>query len=224
MKSIKYINLALIGKEDITKGETDGFSKATIHGNIEMSKRAMNIDQIAYGAHPECILVEGAPGVGKLTLAWKLCHRWEKGKLLQQHKLVVLLRLRDKSVRAAKNISDLFRYHDNQIQEAAVEEIQRTQGKRVLLLFEGYAEILRTENYIFLNVIMGKKLPKTTVLITSCPWASEFLHMKCKSNISQHIEILGFTKADIESGSTIPNDPSLLAEHDVHPSQFCHCG
>ena len=61
-----------------------------------------------------------------------------KGKLFQQYKLVVLLRLRDKSVRTAKNISDFFQYHDHQIQQAAVEEIQRSGGKGVLLLFEGY--------------------------------------------------------------------------------------
>ena len=220
VKSIKYINLALIEKEDITKREVDEFTKATIHGNIDdikMSKRGMNIDQIAHGSQQNCILVEGAPGVGKSTLAWKLCRKWGKGKLLQQYKLVVLLRLRDESVRDAKYISDLFQYHDNQIHEAAVEEIQRTQGERVLLLFEGYDELpemLRTENSIFLDVITGRKLPKTTVLITSRPWASEFLHIKYKSHITQHIEILGFTKADIKSYlcSTIPNDPSLLAE------------
>ena len=230
VKSIKYINLALIGKEDITKQEADDFTKATMHGNIDdikMSKRSINIDQIAHGSQQKCILVEGAPGVGKSTLAWKLCRKWGKGKLLQQYKLVVLLKLRDKSVRAAKNISDLFQYHDNQIQEAIVEEIQRTQGERVLLLFEGYdelPEILRTDNSIFLDVVTGMKLPKATVLITSRPWASEFLHMQCKNHISQHIEILGFTKADIESylWSTIPNDPSLLADLKQYISWYPH--
>ena len=178
----------------------------------------MNIDQIAKlpdESWPRCILVEGAPGVGKSTFAWKLCHKWGKGKLLQQYQLVVLLRLRDKSVQGAKNISDLFRYHDNQIQQAAVEEIQKTGGKGVLLLFEGYDELpedLRTENSIFLNVITGWELPEVTILVTSRPWASELLHIKCKSLISQHVEILGFTKDNIQSylKSTTANDPSLL--------------
>ena len=114
MKCKKYINLALIEKEDVTKPEADQFTRATIHGNIDdikKSKRAMNIGQIAQlpdGSHPKCILVEGAPGVGKSTFAWELCHKWGKGKLLQQYQLVILLRLRDKSVRAAKNISDYY--------------------------------------------------------------------------------------------------------------------
>ena len=82
----------------------------------------------------------------------------KKVKLLQQYRLVVLLRLRDKTVRDAKSISDLFRYCDHQIQQAAVKEIQRTGGKGVFLLFEGYDELpeeLCTENSIFLDVITG---------------------------------------------------------------------
>ena len=100
VKSKKYINLALLEKENITKKEADQFTRATIHGNIDdirKSKRATNIGQIAQlpdGSQPKCILVEGAPGVGKSTLAWKVCRKWGKGKLLQQYQLVVLLRLR----------------------------------------------------------------------------------------------------------------------------------
>ena len=233
VKSKKYINLALIEKEDITKPEADQFTRATIHGSIDdikKSKRATDIGQVAQlpdGSRPKCILVEGAPGVGKSTFAWKLCHKWGKGKLLQQYQLVVLLRLRDKSVQTAKNISDLFQYHDHQIQQAVVEEIQRTGGKGVLLLFEGYDELpeeLRTKNSVFLNVITGRELPEATVLITSRPWASEFLHRECKGRISQHIEILGFTKANIQSylESTIPDDPSLLADLKKYISCYPH--
>ena len=233
VKSKKYINLALIEKEDITKPEADQFTRATIHGNIDdikRSKRATDIGQIAQlpdGSQPKCILVEGAPGVGKSTFAWKLCRKWGKGKLLQQYQLVVLLRLRDKNVRTPKNVCNFFRCHDHQIQQAAVKEIQRIGGKGVLLLFEGYDELpenLRNESSVFLDVITGRELPEATVLITSRPWASEFLHRECKRHISQHIEILGFTKADIQSylESTIPHDPSLLADLKKYISCYPH--
>ena len=221
VKSKKYITLTLIEKGDINKQEADQLMCSTIYGNIDEmknSKRTIDITQIAQmpdGSQPKCILVEGAPGVGKSTFAWKICHKWGKGKLLQQYRLVVLLRLRDKSVQAAKNISELFQYYDRQIQQRAVEEIQTTGGKRVLLLFEGYGELpekLRSESSVFVDVITGRELPEATVLITSRPWASEFFHRKCKSHISQHIEILGFTKVSIKSyvESAIPNDPQLL--------------
>ena len=233
VESKKYINLALIEKKNIPRPEADRFMRATIHGNIDdinKSKRATDIGQIAQlpdGSQPKCILVEGAPGVGKSTFAWKLCRKWGKGKLLQQYQLVVLLRLRDKSVRAATNISDLFRYHRHHIQQAAVEEIQDMGGKGVFLLFEGYDELpekLRSESSVFLDVITGRELPEATVLITSRPWASEFLHRKCKRRISQHVEILGFTKDNIQSylESTIPDDPSLLADLKKYISCYPH--
>ena len=233
VKSKKYINLALIEKEDITKPEAGQFTRATIHGSIDdikKSKRATDISQVAQlpdGSRPKCILVEGAPGVGKSTFAWKLCRKWGKGKLLQQYQLVVLLRLRDKSVRTATNISDLFQYYDHQIQQAVVEEIKETWGKGVFLLFEGYDELpekLRKKRSVFLDVITGRELPEATVLITSRPWASEFLHRECKRHISQHIEILGFTKANIQSylESTIPDDPSLQAGLERYISCYPH--
>ena len=233
MKSKKYINLALIEKEDITKQEADQFTRATIHGNIDdikKSKRATDIGQIAQlsdGSQPKCILMEGAPGVGKSTLAWKLCRKWGKRKLLQQYRLVVLLRLRDVTVRAANSITDLFQYYKRQIQQAAVEEIQDMGGEGVLLLFEGYDELpeeLRCKSSVFLDVISGRELPEATILITSRPWASEFLHMKYKRHISQHIEILGFTKENIQSylKHTICDDPSLLADLKKYISCYPH--
>ena len=233
VKSKKYINLALLTREDITKQEAEQFMRSAIHGNIDdikKSKRDIDIGQIAQlpdGSQPKCILVEGAPGVGKSTFAWMLCRKWGKGKLLQQYQLVVLLRLRDKSVQAAKQISDLFRYHDHQIQQAAVEELQKLGGKGVLLLCEGYDELpeeLRTENSVFLDIITGRVLPEATVLITSQPWASEFLHRECKRHISQHIEILGFTKAGIQSylESITASDPSLLAMEGLKKYISCY--
>ena len=233
VKSKKYINLALIEKEDITKQEVDQFTRATIYGNIDdikKSKRAIDIGQIAQlsdGSQPKCILVEGAPGVGKSTFAWKLCRKWGKRKLLQQYMLVVLLRLRDKSVRTAKKVSDFFRYHQHDTQQAAVEEIQHAGGKGVLLLFEGYDELpeeLRTVNSVFLDVITGKELPEATILITSRPWASEFLNREYKRCISQHIQILGFTKDNIHSylESTTANDSPLLADLERYISCYPH--
>ena len=62
VKSKKYINLALIEKEDITKLEADQFTRATIHGNIydiKKSKQAVDIGQIAQlpdGSQPKCLL------------------------------------------------------------------------------------------------------------------------------------------------------------------------
>ena len=117
---------------------------------------------------------------------------------------------------------------DNAFQslEHVVQDFQQCQ-KDVFLLFEGFDELpeeLRTNGSIFLDLITGKELPEATVLITSRPWASEFLHWGCRRHISQHIQILGFTQANIQSylESTMANDPLLLADLKKYISCYPH--
>ena len=186
------------------------FTKASIHGNIDdivSDKHPMNFQQIAKkltdGSWPKLILVEGAPGVGKSTFAWKLCRKWNKGKILSQYELVVLLRLRDKHVHEAKTLYDLIYYHDSKKRTLIVEQIDELNGKETLLLFEGYdelpAQMQKDKDSILVQIISGRCLPEATVLVTSRHSASGFICNKYKRRISQHIEILGFTKENIQT-------------------------
>ena len=208
--SKKYINLACIDKYGISKRRFVEFTKASIHGNIDdivCDKHPMEFHQIAMkladGSWPELILVEGAPGVGKSTFAWKLCREWSKGKILSQYKLVVLLRLRDKHVREAKTLYDLIHYDNPKKQELIVDELIESNGKETLLLFEGYdelpAQMQEDEESILVQIISGKHLPEATVLVTSRHSASGFIVQHNRKRISQHIVILGFTKENIQT-------------------------
>ena len=148
--------------------------------------------------------MEGAPGVGKSTFAWKLCRKWSKGKILSQYKLVVLLRLRDKHVLEAKTLYDLIYYHDDPEEKKLIlKEIVKLKGKETLLLFEGYdelpAQMQKDKGSILLQIILGNCLPEATVLVTSRHSASGFLRNEYEKRISQHIEILGFTKENIQT-------------------------
>ena len=201
--SKKYINLACIEKDK------ERFVEFTIRGNVDdivSDRHPMNFQQIAKvgdGSWPKLILVEGAPGVGKSTFAWKVCRKWNKGTILNQYKLVILLRLRDKHVREAKTLYDLIYYHDPEEWKLIVKEILKSNGKEALLLFEGYdelpAQLQRDEESILLKVISGNCLPEATVLVTSRHSASGLLLEKYKKRISQHIEILGFTKENVQT-------------------------
>ena len=198
----------MVKKERVSKQQADEFTKSTLHGDIDdicKKKQAVDFTQIGKqedGTPAKLILVEGAPGIGKTTFSWKVCRKWAKGKILQEYRLVVLLRLRDERVQDIKCVADLFYHSDRELQNSVAKEIQYYNGESVLLLFEGYDELprnLQTRKSIFLNILHKDFLPHATILITSRQSATKFLLRKFKSQISQHIEILGFTKHDIAS-------------------------
>ena len=229
----KYIKLALIGKDDITPEEADEFTQSTIRGNIHditRKKQPMTFEQIAQledGSEPKCILIEGAPGIGKSTFSWKLCRMWGKGKILQEYQLLVMLRLRDNRVRRATDVLYLFRHPDMDTQEAAAKEIVRRRGKGLLLLLEGFDELptdLRTQHSLFMRIITGLELPEATVLITSRPSASGILLATCRNDISQHIEIIGFTPEDVQCYimTAFEDNPSLQSGLQEYLSCYPH--
>ena len=207
--SKKYVHLAVVKKERVSKREADEFTRATIHGteidNIYQKKEAVDFSKVGKredGSLAKLILVEGAPGIGKTTFAWEVCRKWANGEILQEYGLVVLLRLRDKRVREVKTVFDLFHHPNSELSNAVGKEILHHEGQSVLLLYQGYDElptVLQEQQSIFLDVLHKEYLPHAAILITSRPSATGYLHWEFREQISQHIEILGFTKDDIIS-------------------------
>ena len=80
-----YIQLAVISREGITCKEADEFTKKSLHGLVEKilrKKAPIALKDILKpredGKPVRCVLVESAPGIGKSTLAWEVCHKWEE--------------------------------------------------------------------------------------------------------------------------------------------------
>ena len=152
------------------------------------------------GSLPKVVIVQGVPGIGKSTFAWKFCRKWAKGKIYQQYDLVVLLRMRDTRVREATKLSNLFFSEDadfsNEVAKAAVSN----GGKGILLLMEGIDELPASclaDGMPLSNLLQGESLPEVTIIVTSRPWAVQILEEKCGDQISRQVEILGFTREDI---------------------------
>ena len=228
-----YINLAYISRRTVSKHESEKFKVAMVRGEIDEIARDKGLDfchvakRLPNGSYPQVVLVEGAPGVGKTTFAWEFCKKWGKGELKQEYSLVVLLRLRDKRIQEAKCLRDLFYHPDETLPDVIAAELINSLGEGVLILLEGLDELpesQRTESSVFLDLIHGRLLPLATVLITTRPWASEYLHRNCKDKISQHVEILGFTKQQIknylQSVCKTDDDPSLLSDIEKYLSCY----
>ena len=202
-----YINLAVISREKVTHKEQLKFMIATLHGDVDgilKVKEPVKIEHILDhkpGEVLQCVLAEGAPGVGKTTLAWQVCHRWGKGELFQQYTLVVLVKLREEVVRKAKTLANLLiSQEDERTTVEIAEYLKQTNGKNVLVILEGLDELpisLLTQRSIFTKLLSGTLLPSATILVTSRPSATVELWNKWKCRISRHIEVLGFSKDNI---------------------------
>ena len=192
-KTLAPFKLARLEKKTMRRYELDKFSKSTLRGDqddVVYSKYHTTKDRIGQYAGTHLILIEGAPGVGKTTFSGEFCHEWSQGKLLSDHKLLVLLPLRDNRVKSARNVSDLFQHP--QLQQAIAEQVESSDGEGVALWLEAWDELQenkRQKSSVFLDLVHSRVLPKATVIVTSRPWATQNLKAT-SSGIDQHIEIV----------------------------------
>ena len=203
----KYINLVVIRNDNIDAREREKLVTATVHGTISditSEKGSIELSQIGRqedGSLARCVLVQGAPGVGKTTMAWELCRQWGDGKILKEYSLMVLLKLRDRCAQKAESIDDLLFHSDHDLQSAVASQINKSDGRETLFLLEGYDELPLDlqDNSIFAKIVDGDVLPKAGVIVTSRPSAIEVLRKRCSGQVCQQVEVLGFTEQQINS-------------------------
>ena len=201
--STTYIRLALVKKEKVSRGEADHFTRLTLQGEIDTilkAKQPITMEDVLKDNDARLVVVEGAPGIGKSTLAWELCRQWPTPESLKRFSLVVLLRLREEGVQTATAISDLLYHHNTELCRCVGEEVERREGEGVLLVFDGFDEFpaeLRKKSLVA-EVISGFYLPKATVLVTSRPSATVELLSDCKVRAYKHIEVVGFSDKEIQ--------------------------
>ena len=151
----------------------------------------------SYRPIPKTILIEGAPGGGKSTLAFHICHHWAQGAFwLARFNVIILAYLRDEAIQNANTLADILPAATNI--SALVSLIQASYGYRVLFIFDGWDEFPRhlMNNSLVSTIIRQPhklSLNLSTILITSRPVSSgNLLHIA-----DRRVEILGFTQHQI---------------------------
>ena len=216
--SRKYINLAAVHH---TPRDLDEVMKHTLHGKVNeilRSKQKLSTEDICKPVKRDCplslVFIEGPPGIGKSTLAWELCRRWKDIPSMRQYNLVVLLRLREKKVQQIQNASDLFPHLDCDLQHSVAKEVVNCDGKGILFILDGFDELSRSLRHdgFLIDLITGRALPKSTVIVTSRPSATEDFLSICHSQIHKRVEILGFTEECVEeyACSVFSSEPEVL--------------
>ena len=209
----EFINLAVVEGRSCR----DEYIGHTLQGNVKQvlhSRREISIEQILEPVKGQnklrLVLMEGAPGIGKSTLAWELCRKWEELSCMQQYSLVVLLRLREEKVQRISEVSHLFISYESKHKKSLVEEVSESQGSGVLFILDGFDELPKTlQNECFLlDLIKGSVLPASTVLVTSRPSATAEL----PSHPQKRIEVIGFTQESVQeySSSIFSSEPEKL--------------
>ena len=178
-------------------------------------RKAISIEQILETEEGQgklrLILIEGAPGIGKSTLAWELCRKWEEFACIRQYNLLILLRLREEEVQKISNVGYLFFSHER---ETLAKEVSDSQGRGILFILDGYDELpkqLQQKGFL-LDLIKGRVLPESTVLVTSRPSATGELLTSCRPQIQKHVEVLGFTQQSVHAyaSSIFSSEPENL--------------
>ena len=213
-----YINLAVVERASQIR-DLEEVRKNTLHGRVDKlleGKTKIELTDILRpqedGSPVSLVFVEGPPGIGKSTLAWELCRRWDR----KQYDLVVLLRLRERKVQQIKDIADLFAHIDRNLQQLVTKGVLGREGKGVLFILDGYDELplkLRHQG-LLLHLLKGEVLPSCSVLVTSRPSATGDLLMACSPQIQRHVEILGFTQICVRdyASSVFSSEPEVLKD------------
>ena len=213
VKNTTFINLALI-KDQTSWRITVRKSVDDIIGDKENTSYSDMLNDVDSSRF---ILLEGRPGCGKTTLMNKISCDWSNGDFLKS-KIIVFVALRRLNDEPDRKLSTVIRVACPTLPaddiKQLVSNIKKSQGKNVVFVFDGLDEYkpmyyikgkrnkLKSlftkrkspvEREDIFDLLHGKKLPKSLVILTSRPVASKDIRQYAR----KRFEVLGFQKSQV---------------------------
>ena len=212
---MEFINLALsrfVPKSiDDQKKFVQAMTKGVDSAFTELQREVKYGSIMSLVKKHRLVVISGAPGTGKTTLAKKLCKDVSKDMASHGYKLVVKVELRDliplglvPSLFELKQLMDLFESVGEM--ERVVGRMKETCGADTLLILDGYDELPHDFRHspFFVNLLspdpLRSPLPKSHIILTSRSIVMSEIHHHFKSAQVPlvNIEVLGFTSEQIQ--------------------------
>ena len=202
----KVFNLAMIEhKEIVQRGPSDAeLVRLTLRGNaddIMRKKTGVKLENLFVldEEKRKVILIEGAPGAGKSTLAWHICQKWESGELFQEFRVVVFVQLRDPVIQSATSLADILPARSSNMRKELQSAMEACDGRGVLFVLDGWDECGPGFQcgLLFWSLFCRPgdlNMHFSSLIITSRPIASGELQRYASSRV----EIVGFTSAEVK--------------------------
>ena len=201
----KFINLVLI-RHLSTKCFPSNTKACHLSNNNEQSFTINNISEIfQYGekieAHDKIILIRGVPGIGKTILSKEIAYQWADNKLLSKTEIVLMLFLRDPSIRKITELKYLVHYFygfskdTEDISAVCAKHLLQMGGINVTLILDGLDEVpAEVIDSTYIRLLLDRRaLPRCRIVVTSRPAVS----ITFQSKVDIEAEILGFTEENI---------------------------
>ena len=205
-----YLPLISIIMKDSSKEYVEQLHIADIdkvQGSGEENVSMDNILQPVSEEKLKLVLIEGQPGIGKSTLAIELVSRWveQSDESLNRFKIVIFIQLRSETYHSIKSIEDLLVVDKKINVKNLMVEIENRKGADILWILDGLDELpnhLRQDSSVFIQLIKGTILLKSTVIVTSRHNATSGLHYGLDPKRTKHIIIKGFDNTSIQQYAT----------------------
>ena len=202
----KVFNLSMIGHQALSYGRGDDeMIRMLIQygevGRVIEKRKEVELECLFLldDRKRKIILIEGAPGAGKSTLAWHICQKWDIGELFQEFRLVVFVQLCDEGIQSARSLADVLPNNAEINMKQVISEVKEHNGKGVLFVLDGWDEFapkLKQKQKSFITELICRpdqhRLHASALVITSRSISSGELRRYCTSRV----EILGFKQSE----------------------------